>query len=294
MLLQAFAKVNLDLRVLGPRPDGYHEVRTVLQTIDWSDEIVMEPSDRFSFDVSVQGNAPSFNAPPDETNLVVRAVREFERVSGAPAQVRIELRKRIPIGAGLGGGSADAAVTVLGLQKVLGRPLPEDNQLQCLRALGADVPFFAAGGRALCTGRGDRITPLDDRPEDAALHIVIVNPGVFVGTAEAYSWLTMARRSNSIKGFCAELVPGNPDKDQTNDFEGPVFARYPLLAEIKQGLLNMGAVRASLSGSGSAIFGVFGSGNDASSAASRFREKFEVRMTRILPRPEYLRRVFGD
>src|SRR5947199_10020132 len=133
MLLRAFAKINLDLRILGRREDGYHEVRTVLQTIDWFDEIHLDPSDRFQF------SAPG--TPEDETNLVVRAVRAYERLAGITANVRIHVTKNIPAGRGLGGGSADAAVTFIGLQRLYKRSLPFDEIPQVLRVLGYDVQF---------------------------------------------------------------------------------------------------------------------------------------------------------
>src|SRR5919109_5433118 len=119
MLLRAFAKINLDLRVLGRRDDGYHELRTIFQAIDWWDEMVMEPANRFEF------FAPG--APEDETNLVVRAVRAYERLAGLTANVRIQVKKNIPVGRGLGGGSSDAAVTFIGLQRMYKRALPFDD-----------------------------------------------------------------------------------------------------------------------------------------------------------------------
>src|SRR5262245_50649533 len=124
MQLRAFAKINLDLRVFSRRSDGYHEVRTVLQTIDWSDEIHMDFSDHFEF--------VAHGAPNDESNLVVRAVREFERLTGEPVLARIELFKNVPAGAGLGGGSADAAVTLLGLERLYNRTLPRTGLLSAL------------------------------------------------------------------------------------------------------------------------------------------------------------------
>ena len=288
MLLRAFAKINLDLRVLQRRADGYHEVRTVLQAIDWHDEIQMEAAERFEF--------VAHGAPADESNLVVRAVREFEKITGEPALVRIELRKNVPIGAGLGGGSADAAITVLGLQRILHRQLMETEQLKCMQALGSDVPFFAFGGRALGLGRGDEVSPLEDVPGENQ-HLVIVNPGLSISTAEAYSWLTVADKSNSIVGFCGQFVPGNAvpeqNSDQANDFERVVFARHPMLGDIRQELLELGALRASLSGSGSAVFGAFRAQADAVRAASSLSGNVAARVTRALQRPEYLRRVFG-
>ena len=286
MLLRAFAKINLHLRILHKRSDGYHEVYTVLQTVDLADEILLEPAEKFSFTAT--------ESPTDESNLVVRAVRKFESLTGRPAAVRIALKKNIPMGAGLGGGSADAAVTVLGLQKMFGRPLSESDQLQCLQQLGSDVPFFAFGGKAIGRGRGDDISPVEDQHEDSDYVIVIVAPGILINTAEAYSWLTVAHRSNSIKGFGAEFVSSNAGQDQGNDFEDAVFARHPALADVKQELYEVGAFRASLTGSGSAVYGLFRAREAAARAASGFAGRFTTHVSRPLPRSEYLSRILVD
>ena len=179
MLLRPFAKINLDLRVLGRRSDGYHEVKTIFQAIDWCDEILMEPSARFEF------SAPG--TPEDETNLVVRAVSAYERLAGMTAKVRIDVSKNIPVGRGLGGGSSDAAVTFIGLQRLFKRALPFDQVPAVLRDLGSDVPFFALGGRAAGYGRGDEVYKLDDA---ADYWVLLVDPGVMIPTKDAYSWLT--------------------------------------------------------------------------------------------------------
>src|SRR6185295_4321956 len=196
MLLRAFAKINLDLQVLGRRDDGYHELKTIFQAIDWCDEITLEPSSRFEF------SAPG--TPEDETNLVVRAVRAYERLAGLTANVRIHVTKNIPIGRGLGGGSADAAVTFIGLQRLFKRSLRFEEVPQTLRDLGSDVPFFALGGRAAGYVRGDDVYKLDDA---ADYWVLLVDPGVMIATAEAYSWLTVPDKTNSIEGFCAETGP---------------------------------------------------------------------------------------
>src|SRR5881409_3838296 len=128
MLLRAFAKINLDLRVLGRRHDGYHEVRTIFQAVDWWDEILLEPASRFEF------SAPG--TPEDETNLIVRAVRAYERLAGITAGVRVQVTKNIPVGRGLGGGSSDAAVTFIGLQRLFKRSLPFEDVPQTLRDIG--------------------------------------------------------------------------------------------------------------------------------------------------------------
>src|SRR2546426_6507712 len=222
MLLRAFAKINLDLRILGRRHDGYHEVRTIFQAIDWWDEIVLEPAAHFEFS--------SPGTPEDETNLIVRAVRAYERLAGITANVRIRVMKNIPIGRGLGGGSADAAVTFIGLQRMYKRSLLFEEIPQVLRNLGSDVPFFTLGGRAAGYGRGDEVFKLEDATD---YWVLLVDPGVMIPTAEAYSWLTVPDKTNNIEGFRAEMGSECAGDVWINDFEAPVFARYPELAGIK-------------------------------------------------------------
>jgi len=283
MLLRAFAKINLDLRILGRRPDGYHEVRTIFQAIDWSDEIVLEPAAHFEFS--------SPGTPEDETNLIVRAVRAYERLAGITANVRIRVMKNIPIGRGLGGGSADAAVTFIGLQRMYKRSLLFDEIPQVLRNLGSDVPFFTLGGCAAGTGRGDEVYKLDDSVD---YWLVVVDAGVVISTAEAYSWLTLLDKPHSIEGFCAAGDSAWEPDVWTNDFEGPVFQRYPELAAIKDELLALGAYRAALSGSGSAIFGQFQMVSEAVRAASVMGRHFRVKVTKPLPRWEYFQRMVEE
>jgi len=287
MLLRAFAKINLNLRILGRRPDGYHEIRTVLQTIDWFDEIRIEPADRFEF---VCRGRPLEGAD-GAGNLVVRAVREFERATGQRVQAEIELVKNIPAGAGLGGGSADAAVTMLGLQRLYDRKLSSEELFLCLRTLGTDVPFFSVGGRATGTGRGDEITPVseDDEPD---YWLVVVFSGVAISTVDAYSWLTVSGESNTIEGFYAQVDPGSAAGLPVNDFESAVFGRHPFLGKIKSELLRLGARYAALSGSGSAIFGQFDRKVDAEKAASDLARYGTARVTRPLSRARYLESVF--
>ena len=286
MLLRAFAKINLSLQVLGRRDDGYHEVRTVLQTIDWFDEIDIELADRFEF--SVQGMPQESNV---ESNLVVRAVHAFERVSGVAAKVRIRLKKNIPIGAGLGGGSADAAVTFMGLQRLHRRTLDPENVVLELRGLGSDVTFFAVGGLTEGSGRGDEVVPLHDSVD---YWLVLVDPGVSIATAEAYSWLTVSDKFNSIEGFRAQCLSDCGAGPWVNDFEFPVFKRYPELAKIKDELMDLGAYRAALSGSGSTVFGQFHTEADAIRAGSALDRRFRVKVTKPLERLEYFQRMMGE
>ncbi|HEU4795289.1 MAG TPA: 4-(cytidine 5'-diphospho)-2-C-methyl-D-erythritol kinase [Pyrinomonadaceae bacterium] len=285
MQLQAFAKINLDLRILGRRDDGYHEVRTILQTIDWPDEIRMEPAERFEF--------VEHGVEAGEDNLVVKAVRAFENLTGNTVRARIELFKHVPAGAGLGGGSADAAVTLLGLQRLLGQDIPQSEMLQALGAIGSDIPFFIFGGQALGTGRGNEITPLEDDADDADYALLVVVPEITISTREAYSWLTTSDKSNTIKRFCGQQVSSSAEAERGNDFESVVFPRHPLLRTIKNELLGAGARRAALSGTGSAIFGVFGSAEEAERAVPRVASLGKVKVTRPLSRPEYLRKIWG-
>jgi len=283
MQLRAFAKINLSLQVLGKRPDGFHELRTVFQAIDWYDEIQMEPWSNFEFSAS--------EGPQDESNLVVRAVRMFESAWGQPVNVRIRLVKNVPAGAGLGGGSADAAVTFLGLSHLYRLELSADSdgRARMMRSLGSDVFFFMFGGRALGTGRGDQIEMLDDRTD---YWLLLVHPGFSIATMDAYSWLTMADKSNNIEGFRAQFAPGR-EPAEVNDFEAVVFERHPALQEIKTELLRLGAMRAALSGSGSVVFGRFGSESEAEKAASALRQRFFVKIARPLSRSEYFSRMIG-
>ena len=283
MRLRAFAKINLDLRVLGRRSDGYHELKTIFQAVDWYDEILVEPAERFEF------SAPG--TPEDETNLVVRAVRAYERLAGIKANVRITVKKNIPVGRGLGGGSSDAAVTVIGLQRMFKRALPFEEVPCVLRELGSDVPFFALGGRAAGYGRGDEVYKLDDAAE---YWVLLVDPGIMIATKEAYSWLTTPDKSNNIEGFRDDAELGCAGDVWTNDFEGPVFARYPQLAAIKEELLELGAYRAALSGSGSTVFGQFQMVSDVIRAANALKERFRVKVTKPLPRWEYFQKIVEE
>ena len=280
MLLRAFAKINLDLRILGRRPDGYHELKTIFQAIDWHDEIRLEPAAQFEF------SAPG--TPEDESNLVVRAVRAYERLAGIEANVRISVTKNIPVGRGLGGGSSDAAVTIIGLQRMFKRALPFEEVPGVLRDLGADVPFFARGGRAAGYGRGDEVYKLEDESD---YWVLLVDPGVMIATKDAYSWLTVPDKSNNIEGFRDDAELSCAGEVWTNDFEGPVFARFPQLAAIKEELLELGAYRAALSGSGSTIFGQFQMVSEAVRAGSVLEKRFRVKVTKPLPRWEYFQKI---
>ena len=270
--IPAFAKINLRLDILGKRSDGYHELRTIFQTISLQDEIRLSESGP-GVTLTIQGNK-DLAAEPPEKNLVYRAVDALRRELKIRAGVEIELKKTIPAGGGLGGGSSDAAAALLGYLEFARRKLPPPQLIEIAASLGADVPFFLFGGRALGVSRGDEIYPLDDIPK---LHLLVVAPvGIRVSTPDAFRWvnakplgLTKSAINPKLATFCA-LCWSALGSGLSNDFEGAVFRRHPRLDQIKRALLQRGATEASLAGSGSAVFGVFPSPAMARRAAVAF------------------------
>ncbi len=271
--ISAFAKINLRLDILGKRPDGLHELRTIFQTISLHDELRLRPSRGSEIRLNVEGNQP-LSAEPAKKNLVYRAVDALRRELKIRGGVEIRLKKVIPAGRGLGGGSSDAAAALLGYLRLTKRKLAPAGLLEVAAALGADVPFFLLGGRALGVNKGDEIYPLTDI---AKQHILVVSPKeIHVPTPDAYRWLkakrlalTKSAGTSKLFEFCA-LSWSAQGGGLSNDFEGPVFRRHPRLDRIKRELLQRGAAEASLAGSGSAVFGVFPSPAMARRAAVGF------------------------
>lgn len=247
--VDAFAKINLGLRVLFRRPDAFHELRTVFQTISLSDRIniAVQPSRQTS--VTVDG------MPDVQDNLAAHAAYSVLEEVHAAAQIQIQITKRIPMGAGLGGGSSDAAAVLLALPVLLGIAIPMRRLLALAAPLGSDVPFFLFGGAAVGMGRGEELYPLPDYP---ALSGLLIAPGIHVSTPEAYRALSPTLTSPEQKlGEFQESVREPLVQPLVNDFEPVVFALHPRLRAIKRGLLKQGAVHALMSGSGSSIFGLY-------------------------------------
>jgi 4-diphosphocytidyl-2-C-methyl-D-erythritol kinase len=266
--LPAFAKINLCLHVLGRRPDGYHELRTIFQTISLRDtlELSLTKKDEISLEV----NGATLSAGPE--NLVWRAIDAMRKELKMSAGVHARLEKRIPVARGLGGGSSDAAAALIGMMRLTKKSVPLERLMEIGASLGADVPFFLFGGRALAVNRGDEIYPLPNSPKRT---IVVVSPkGIGVSTKDAYAWLSaeLTKRSEPPKiwGFCA--LCWSRQEAVSNDFEAPVFGRHPRLGEIRDGLLKRGAADAALAGSGSAVFGIFRNPARARRAARAFPE----------------------
>ena len=264
--LPAFAKVNLLLRVLGRRPDGYHEIQTVFQAISLHDLITFEPS--ATGRVELVCDDPG--VPSDESNLVHRAAAALRERYGVRPGARLTLEKRIPAQAGLGGGSSDAAAALLGLAHLWGVATTKGELTGLGARLGADVPFFLEGGTALGTGTGTEIRPLRDA---TPMHLVVVTPGAKVSTAEAYRALkatTLTKEGSAVTlsvSRAESLFAGSPLGVLRNDFEAVVERLHPEIARAREALEAAGARRAMLSGSGSSVFGVFDSEGDAGRAA---------------------------
>lgn len=295
----SFAKLNLDLRILHKRADGYHELRTIYQTISLRDELTVEWTGGRQTRVEL---ASSVEIPD---NIVVRAGRlllEQVRTSGV---ARFGLRKRIPMGAGMGGGSSNAAAALLALNALLRRKLPMAELIALAEQLGSDVPFFLRGGTALGVGRGTELYPLPDQPSHP---ILVLATGVHVSTAEAYGGLnrpvnqTLTQGSDSpilrefqttlrefqTTAWALDRVP-LVDLPLQNDFEESVFALHPQLGQLVRKLKRLGARPALMTGSGSALFGVFPTISAARAAQDAFPAKM-AHAVRLLTRGQYARK----
>ncbi len=268
LTLLAPAKINLGLLVRGRRPDGYHEIETVLQMVSLYDEIsIAEGGEGIDLTLDAPG------LPEGEENLVVRAARLFCRELGKEPQLRIALKKKIPVGAGLGGGSSDAAATLAGLNRFWGNPLSRERLMALAVQLGMDVPFFLFSATALATGRGEILKAL---PSPAPpLWVLLVHPVRKISTREVYEGLklglTTKHKHISIRRFSVTTFKKGPS-ELPNDLERVTFKAYPLLREIKESLFELGALGGAMSGSGSTLFGIFPD-REAAGAAGRALEQ---------------------
>lgn len=261
---EAAAKVNLFLRVLQREPGGYHRIQTLFCALELADTVHVALEESPGIRLEVEGA----DLGPSTHNLAYRAAAAFLEHAGPVAGVSIRLRKRIPAGGGLGGGSSDAAAVLRALDTHLPGHVPPERLDAIARRLGSDVPFFLRGGPlAWGEGFGERLTPLPPLPSRP---VVLVVPPFPIATAAAYAWLD-EDRDMEAEHAAPVRVPSLGDWEAVagfalNDFEAPVFRRHPLLRELRDGLAAGGAVLALLAGSGSTIFGVFP--DDARAAAA--------------------------
>jgi 4-diphosphocytidyl-2-C-methyl-D-erythritol kinase len=288
--IRSFAKINLALSVLGRRPDGYHDIQTLFQAIDLCDAIEFRPS------AQLELHCENLPGVCNEDNLVWKAARLLTSASTENHGASLLLRKKIPAGAGLGGGSSNAAAALLGLIRFWDLRIPDNTLFSIAQSLGSDVPFFLSGGTALGSGKGESITPLPDSPSQ---HLVVIYPGIHVSTAEAYRSLNLGLTS-SLEDLRIQPLIGQVQAGTSflaglfNDFEASILAAYPPIREAKRFLQELGATATLLSGSGSSVFGFF-SDEESAFAVSRSvsRETWRVFPAKTLSRAEYFQKMFG-
>jgi 4-diphosphocytidyl-2-C-methyl-D-erythritol kinase len=268
--VRSLAKINLDLRVLQKRPDGFHELRTIFQTISLADTIGIEyQRGRTKIELKSNLNIPG--------NLILKAADSVMKSMRATGSLRFNLTKRIPLGGGLGGGSSNAAAVLLALPALLGKSVGFEKLLELAAELGSDVPFFLLGGTAAGLGRGTELFPLPDAPSRPGL---LIAPGIHSSTPAAYAALHRKVLpevpTDMINKFQAVAwnISSRTEAAGTNDFETVVFRQHPQLESIKGKLLKLGAWRAMMTGSGSALFGLFPSRELRDRAAEWFRKEF--------------------
>lgn len=264
LVVDAAAKVNLTLEVLNKRPDGYHEISTVMHAVDLSDRLELEDAEVCELHTSAPG------IPTDERNLALRAALMLREAAQADRGVRITLDKRIPVAAGLGGGSTDAAGVLVGLNRLWDLRWSTEKLQELAIGLGMDVPFFLGGGAAVATGRGEHLSPLGG----SSIGLVLVNPRFPVSTAEMYGRVTPASYSDGGRAQqVARAMTGHrPDRIAAslyNGLEAAARAAYPQIEQMRAALLAAGALGAVMSGSGPTVFGVARSGEQARQIRSR-------------------------
>ncbi|WP_201360730.1 4-(cytidine 5'-diphospho)-2-C-methyl-D-erythritol kinase [Dictyobacter formicarum] len=278
--VRSYAKINLTLDVLGKRPDGYHELATIMQTIDLYDTLCFSILDEDR--VSMVCNRPELS---NEHNLVVRAAQAIRQKLGLIRGLAIELNKRIPVAAGLGGGSSNAAATLLALQHWWQLPLSMHDLWEIASSLGSDIPFFLTGGLALCEGRGEQITPLAAHWPAPMRWLVLLKPAISVSTATVFRQLTASDYSNGSWSRAAETALQtrsalHPD-DLYNSLERGVLEQYPEVAQAHTDMLQAGASFVRLSGSGPTLFSTFATLPAATRVQQHLQARgYEVYLTR--------------
>jgi 4-diphosphocytidyl-2-C-methyl-D-erythritol kinase len=262
LVLRAPAKINLSLEVLARRADGYHEVRMLMAAVSLEDELSFEAAEGLSLSCDLASLDCS------ESNLVLRAARALQKALGREAGARIRLKKRIPLGGGLAGGSTDAAATLLGLNQLWQGGLDPDALRSIAASLGSDIPFCLQGGWAFATGRGEQLEAL---PLPPRLHFVLANPGFEVSTKWAYSKVqqfNISHRNLSAEAFAAVRKRdwAALESVAVNDLEKVTEARHPEVQALKRRLLDLGAVISRMSGSGPTVWGLFKDGEESKKA----------------------------
>jgi 4-diphosphocytidyl-2-C-methyl-D-erythritol kinase len=279
------AKVNLYLRILGQRPDGYHELETVMLPLDFGDEITLRPLDS---GLVLECDNPSL--PTDDSNLALRAAKRLAERCGGKRGARITLTKRTPLAAGLGGGSSNAAAVLLGLRQLWGLEADDSILHQLAASLGSDVNFFLVRGAALCRGRGEQV---EAAPCKLSTSVLLVNPGFGISTKWAYeNWGKAAPCGSRLTASPPEVSlllqalakddPAGVSRCLFNSLEAPSIRKFPVLRLIKDVMRSNGASGTLMSGSGATVFGLFDAPRTAEKSAREVREQFGPSMwTRV-------------
>jgi len=287
--VKSYAKINWALDVLFKREDGYHELRTIYQTVSLHDNLIMSKTDS-----AIEIICDDARVPCDETNLVYKAAVKLRQATGVESGARIEIEKRIPVAAGMGGGSSNAAATLLGLEKLWQVSIDESQRFDIAASLGSDVPLFFMGGTLLGIGRGEEVYPLE---EVECASLLLVNPVIHVSTATAYSSLRRLTREASPRKipftfFAAKGIRELPLVAR-NDFEEVVLVTHPEIAEVKERLQRLGAKLALMSGSGSTVFAVFDNLKTSERAQLEMRAfGYWAELARTVGRKEYQSSIF--
>ncbi len=280
MKVKSYAKINLGLEVVGRRPDGYHDIRTLFQSISLADEITLTSAPEGTLDLA--GDDASI--PWDERNIIAKAVRLVRERTGTRRGAAIRVAKRIPAGRGLAGGSSNAAAVLAALDKLWELSLDGPDMAALALAAGSDVPYFLHGGLCLGEGRGEALTRLEDFPPLACL---LAFPPYEISTAAVYAgfgpFLTSGAKASKIMRF---LETGDFGLLE-NDLEKVIFRTHPELEGIKEFFRNQGAVLAMVSGSGSAVYGLFPDGEKARAALERIGGGTAALMAETLPRASF-------
>jgi 4-diphosphocytidyl-2-C-methyl-D-erythritol kinase len=279
MPLEKFSpcKVNLLLNILGKRADGFHELETIMQPVNFCDELVFERAGN-----GVQLSCSNKTLPADSRNLVFRAAESFLKAAKISDGVKIRLEKKIPLAAGLGGGSGNAATTLLALNELFDRPLSLEKINELASALGSDIPFFLQNKPALATGRGEKIEPLENFPALRGKVFLLIHPGFGISTPWAYQNLARfpaalngkpGRAKDLISKLQADHWPAVADGFY-NSLEAPALEKFPILELFQEFLRENGALAALMSGSGSTTFAICETVSSAETLAEKFKSKF--------------------
>ena len=274
--IQSKAKVNLFLDIISKRDDGYHSLETVYQLIDLYDNLEFEVIKN-----GIEITSENLIVPSDESNIVFKSVQILSEYAGLKdIEIRIRINKKIPIGAGLGGGSSNAAATIVALNDLFQLSLEFDDLLKIAHRIGMDVPFHLYGGRCVGTNRGEVIESIPNN----SIYFVLVNTGLEISTKWAYQQIELDKVTEhpSLTDFIKVLSDSSINdigKKLYNTFEQFIFPQYPILDEIKKELLNEGACGALMSGSGSTIFGIFKDKTQAETVKDKLKEKYKYVFT---------------